>query len=104
MAICMARKMRSGTLVGPGTNKKLRPGFLAPAIQFLPWDFLVGPGSRPGFAWKRLVTSALPPCNSFPPLEQTGDAAVGGKLDIVGSRYLGQARHGHDVPADHHHE
>jgi hypothetical protein len=24
--------MRSGTLVGPGTNKKLRPGLLAPAI------------------------------------------------------------------------
>jgi hypothetical protein len=37
----MARKMRSGTLVGPGTNKKLRPGFLAPAIVSSP-DHLVG--------------------------------------------------------------
>src|SRR2546423_13952637 len=26
MARCMARRIRSGTLVGPGTNRKLRPG------------------------------------------------------------------------------
>src|SRR2546423_11952733 len=26
MARCIARRIRSGTLVGPGTNRKLRPG------------------------------------------------------------------------------
>jgi hypothetical protein len=49
----MARKMRSGTLVGPGTNRKLRPGLLAPAIvsplEFLPtlsriWSHLAEKG------------------------------------------------------------
>jgi len=45
MARCMARRTRSGTLVGPGTKRKLRPDI---------WDLLlgnVGVGSReqPGF-------------------------------------------------------
>jgi hypothetical protein len=33
MATIMARITRSGTLVGPGTKRKLRPGILGPDIK-----------------------------------------------------------------------
>src|SRR5437899_3240222 len=31
MARCMARRIRSGTLVGPGTKRKLRPAIVLPS-------------------------------------------------------------------------
>jgi hypothetical protein len=30
IAMCIARRMRSGVLVGPGTKRKLRPGIAGP--------------------------------------------------------------------------
>jgi hypothetical protein len=64
----MARKMRSGTLVGPGTNKKLRPGFLAPAIDSSP-DNLAGVEPDWASLAERVLASAIAPCNLFQQLE-----------------------------------
>src|SRR4026207_468252 len=98
MAICMAREMRSGTLVGPGTNKKLRPGFLAPAIQTPPIGFLGRTGGRPGFAWEKVGNVSFAALQPLSRLEKACNAAIGGKLDIVGSWDLGKSPHGPDVP------
>src|SRR5918992_3197302 len=37
MARCMARRTRSGTLVGPGTKRKLRPDIGGPLARRLHW-------------------------------------------------------------------
>src|SRR3979411_2511878 len=41
---------------------------------------------------------------SEPNLEQPDDLPVGSDIDAVGGRDLGEAGHGHDLPADRHHE
>src|SRR6202046_4789459 len=51
IATFMARRMRSGTLVGPGTKRKLRPGIESPLIRMSCLNFgkrlaLNGPGSQ----------------------------------------------------------
>ena len=43
MATIMARITRSGTLVGPGTKRKLRPGILGPGIESSRSEMIEGP-------------------------------------------------------------
>src|SRR5262249_54444695 len=70
-----------------------------------PLGFLKQAGrAPPGFAWEKVGNVSFAALQSLSGLKQANNAAVRGKLDIVGRRHPGEARHGHDVPADHHHE